>query len=447
MAQAEKTEERNANMKYFAPDYAYTQQALQRDMFIAVNDDGRIDSIVKRDYKAIAHTSSGDITYLPNTLLLPGFVNTHSHVFQRALRGHTHRPLSEHDSFWTWRRAMYAEAQRLDPDSLYESALRTYREMLSAGYTTVGEFHYVHHQSNGQPYDNPNAMSEAVLAAGRDAGIRVVLLMTAYAQSGFHQPPEEGQRRFCDRIVDAYLQRVDDLRVKGVAIGVAPHSVRAVPEQWFRAIADYSRMHNLPLHVHADEQMAEIEQCQAAYKCTPIELLERFGALGPQTTIIHATHANETELALLANYKCTVCVCPTTEGDLGDGIAPYDELMKKDILLAIGSDSNTRLDPIEELRWAEYTARLRYQRRRVLVCEKLASPGPLLLDIGTHGGAVALRQETGKLAPGLFADFVTIDLNHPSLYGWTEDDLLDVLFFGVSIDVVQQVWVQGRSSK
>ncbi len=427
-------------MKYLAPDYIYTPQGIERNMLIAITDEGRIAAIEKQDSES-THALAGKnaITRLPNTLLLPGFVNAHSHVFQRALRGHTHRPLSAHDSFWTWRYAMYEEAQRLTPDSLYGSALRTYREMLTAGYTTVGEFHYVHHQPNGKPYDNPNAMSEAVLAAAKEAGIHIVLLMTAYAQSGFHQPPEEGQRRFCDRSVDAYLQRVEDLRIKGVTIGVAPHSVRAVPEDWFRAIADYSRAHDIPLHVHADEQRAEIEQCQTSYGCTPIELLERFGALGPHTTIIHATHANNAELDLLAQYGCTVCVCPTTEGDLGDGIAPYDAFIQKDIPLAIGSDSNTRLDPIEELRWAEYSARMRYQRRRVLVREQLASPGPLLLGIGTRGGAVALKQETGTLAPGMSADFVAIDLTHPSLYGWTEEDVLDTVFFGASSDVIKNI--------
>lgn len=339
---------------------------------------------------------------------------------------------------------MYAEAQRLNPDLLYESALHTYREMLAAGYTSVGEFHYVHHQPGGQPYADPNAMSEAVIEAGRDVGIRVVLLMTAYAQSGFSQPPEEGQRRFCDASVDAYLNRVEALRITDAPIGVAPHSVRAVPEKWFRAIADYSRLHELPLHVHADEQIAEIEQCQAAYSCTPIELLDRFGALGAMTTIVHATHADATEIALLAQYGCTVCVCPTTEGDLGDGIAPYTELLAAHIPLAIGSDSNTRLDPIEELRWAEYSARMRYQRRRVLVANELASPGPLLLEYGTRNGAFSLGLETGVIAPGLLADFVAVDMNHPSLAGWNAEDFLDVLVFGASSEVVVGTWVGGK---
>lgn len=430
-------------MKHLAPDYVCTPQGLQANMIISISDDGYIVSIHQRDLGA-QFIAPSEIFVLPGIALLPGFVNAHSHVFQRALRGHTHRPLSRHDTFWTWRRAMYAEAQRLDPDLLYEGALLTYREMLAAGYTSVGEFHYVHHQPGGQPYANPNVMSEAVLQAGREAGIRVVLLMTAYAQSSFNQPPEEGQRRFCDASVDAYLARVEALRITGVPIGLAPHSVRAVPEDWFRAIAEYSHVHLLPLHVHADEQRAEIEQCQAAYGCTPIELLDRFDALGAKTTIVHATHASAAEIALLAQYGCTVCICPTTEGDLGDGIAPYAELLAAQIPLAIGSDSNTRLDPIEELRWAEYSARMRYQRRRVLVAGEMASPGLSLLEYGTRRGAAALGLETGVIAPGMLADFVAVNLNHPSLAGWNAEDFLDVLFFGASSDVISQTWMRGK---
>ena len=433
-------------MKHLAPAYIYTPQGLQSNMIISIADDGRINTIMPRGEtsEGVQFIVPSDVSALPGVALLPGFVNTHSHVFQRALRGHTHRPLSRQDTFWTWRRSMYAEAQHLNPDTLYEKALTTYREMLGAGYTSVGEFHYVHHQPGGRPYDDPNAMSEAIIQAGRDAGIRVVLLMTAYAQSSFNQPPEEDQRRFCDVSVDAYLDRVEALRVRDIPIGVAPHSVRAVPEDWFRAIAGYNQIHHLPLHVHADEQTAEIEQCRAAYGCTPIELLERFGVLDSLTTIVHATHANPAEIALLEQYGCTVCVCPSTEGDLGDGIAPYAELLAAKIPLAIGSDSNTRLDPIEELRWAEYSARMCYQSRRVLVADELASPGPLLLRYGTQCGAKALGLETGEIAAGMSADFVAVDLNHPSLAGWTAEDFLDVLFFGASSSVIKQVWVQGR---
>lgn len=431
-------------MKYLATNYAYTPQGLQKNVTLAIDDAGRIVSIMGSEQ--VEASAMQDVSRMPDTLLLPGFVNAHSHAFQRALRGHTHRALSQHDTFWTWRNAMYAAAQRLTPDTMYETTLATYKEMVLAGYTTVGEFHYVHHQPDGQPYANPNTMSEAVISAAYDAGIHLVLLMTAYVQGGFAQSPEEGQRRFCDSSVEAYLQRVDALRTSGVVdVGLAPHSVRAVPEAWLRAIADYRRHYALPLHIHADEQRQEMEQCVAFYGCTPIELLERVGALGPKTTIVHATHATTEELALLAKNSCTVCVCPTTEGDLGDGIAPYAELVERDILLAIGSDSNTRLDPIEELRWAEYSARMRYQRRRIMVCEKITSPGPLLLDIGTHGGALALgREQRGLLAPGMSADLVAINLKHPSLQGWTEEDVLDTLFFGASSDVISGVWVAGK---
>ncbi len=430
-------------MKHLVPDYVYTPQGLQANMIVSISDDGRIDSISQQNVGA-QFIAPSEILSLNGVALLPGFVNTHSHVFQRALRGHTHRPLSKQDTFWTWRRAMYAEAQKLNPDLLYKNALTTYHEMLEAGYTSVGEFHYVHHQFDGQPYADPNVMSEAVIQAGKEAGIRVVLLMTAYAQSGFNQPPEEEQRRFCDTSIDAYLDRVEALRVKGGPIGVAPHSVRAVPEDWFRAIAEYSHTHQLPIHVHADEQMAEIEECLTMHGCTPIELIEHFGALGALTTIVHATHANTTEIALLTQRGCTVCVCPTTEGDLGDGIAPYAELLAAQIPLAIGSDSNTRLDPIEELRWAEYSARMRYQRRRVLVGGELASPGSLLLEYGTRRGAVALGIDTGVIAPGMLADFIAVDLHHPSLAGWNAEDFLDVLFFGASADAIVGTWVQGK---
>ncbi|HEY6287772.1 MAG TPA: formimidoylglutamate deiminase [Ktedonobacteraceae bacterium] len=430
-------------MKHLAPDYVYTPQGLQANLIVSISDDGRITSLSPKNVGA-QFIAPSEILSLNGVALLPGFVNTHSHVFQRALRGHTHRPLSKQDTFWTWRRAMYAEAQKLNPDLLYKNALTTYHEMLAAGYTSVGEFHYVHHQLDGQPYADPNVMSEAVIQAGKEAGIRVVLLMTAYAQSGFNQPPEEEQRRFCDASIDAYLDRVEALRVKGGPIGVAPHSARAVPEEWFRAIAEYSHTHQLPLHVHADEQMAEIQQCLTMHGCTPIELLEHFGALGALTTIVHATHANTSEIALLTQHGCTVCVCPTTEGDLGDGIAPYAELLAAQIPLAIGSDSNTRLDPIEELRWAEYSARMRYQRRRVLVGGELESPGSLLLEYGTHRGAVALGLETGVIAPGMLADFIAVDLHHPSLAGWNAEDFLDALFFGASADAIVGTWVQGK---
>ncbi len=426
-------------MKHLAPAYIYTPHGLQDNKVVSISDDGSISAITERT----ENTTITDL--LPDVALLPGFVNTHSHAFQRTLRGQTQHARAAHDTFWTWRQAMYEAAQCLTPDTLYQNTVQTYREMLAAGYCSVGEFHYVHHQPDGHPYANANIMSEAVLQAGLDAGIRVVLLLTAYAQGNFRQPPDRMQRRFCDASLDAYLARLDALRSKGIHLGVAPHSVRAVPADWLRAIGEYSRSHHLPFHIHADEQLAEIEQCRSAEGCTPIELLERCAVLGPQTTIIHVTHANQEEIALLAQSGSSVCVCPTTEGDLGDGIAPYNELIAAHIPLAIGSDSNTRLDPIEELRWAEYSARMHYQRRRILVADASASPGASLLASGTQAGANALGLQTGSITPGMAADFVAIDLQAPSLAGWTPDTFLDTLFFGASSQVITQTWVQGKN--
>ncbi|GCE06724.1 formimidoylglutamate deiminase [Dictyobacter aurantiacus] len=426
-------------MKGLAPDYVYTPQGLLANQVVRVSDEGMIVEVVER-------VEGMEVTEeMPGLALLPGFVNTHSHAFQRGLRGHTQRRLSVHDTFWTWRNAMYAQAQRLTPESIYEISRQVYGEMLASGYTSVGEFHYVHHRPDGRPYAHPNALAQAVVQAGRDAGIRVVLLLTAYARGDFKRPPSDEQRRFCDASLVAYLERAEALRISGIPCGIAPHSVRAVPPDWLEAIADYSRQYQLPFHIHADEQRAEIEQCLEAEDCRPIELLRRCSALGPLTTVVHATHADEHEITLLAEAGATVCVCPTTEGDLGDGIAPYAELVQASIPLTIGSDSNTRLDPFEELRWAEYSARMRYQRRRVLIPDGISAPGPLLFAYGTRYGAQALGLQTGLIAPGLAADFIAIDLKAPALDGWTPQDLPDVLCFGASANqVIKQTWVQGR---
>jgi formimidoylglutamate deiminase len=432
------------SMTYLAPDYVLTPQGWLAAHVVVLDEQGRIAALIGRE-QADQLPREQAIEELRGVALLPGFVNVHSHVFQRALRGHTQRSLERRDTFWTWRRAMYTEAQRLQPESLYSVALATYREMLAAGYTAVGEFHYVHHQPDGRPYAPVNAMAEALLEAARAAGIRLVLLMSAYARAGFGRAAAEEQRRFCDPAVEVYLERVELLREAGVAVGVAPHSVRAVPEDWLCAIAAYSQRYALPLHVHADEQPGEIEECLAAHGCRPLELLDRCGVLSERTTVVHATHADRAEIELLARAGAGVCLCPTTEGDLGDGIAPYAELLAQRIPLTIGSDSNTRLDPFEELRWAEYSARMRYLRRRVLVAAEETSPGTLLLACGTEHGAAALGMEdAGRIHPGALADLVAIDLTSPALSGWTPGDLLDCLIFGASAAVVKAVWVAGQ---
>src|SRR4051812_13424513 len=249
---------------------------------------------------------------------LPGFTNAHSHAFQRALRGRVERvdPQHPHDDFWTWREAMYQAATALDPDGAYDVARLLYGEMVAAGYTAVGEFHYPHHQPDGTPYPDPNAMARATVAAARDAGIEIVLLMCAYARAGAGKPPTPGQLRFCDPTASAYLLRVEDLAAD-CQVGLAPHSVRALPREWLEEIARYAETSGMVVHIHANEQRREVEECLDEHGRRPIELLAEVGLLGPRTTIIHATHVTDGELDLLAETGAGVCACPTTEANLG----------------------------------------------------------------------------------------------------------------------------------
>jgi formimidoylglutamate deiminase len=346
-------------------------------------------------------------------------VNAHSHAFQRGLRGRAERPTpAERDDFWTWRTAMFALAARLDPESMRTLAEETYREMAAAGYGVVGEFHYVHHHPDGRPYANSNAMALAVAEAAQSAGLEIVLLPAAYHRNGWDggdRPPAEGQRRFCDPDVEAFLERVDGLREyarerDGVSVGIAAHSVRAVPAQWLGRIATYAEEHDLVRHVHAHEQRRELEECQAEHGRTPIELLEHTGFLGPRTTVIHGIHVTEQDIALLAGSGTTVVSCPTTEGNLGDGYLPAMAYAEAGVPLAIGSDSQVRIDPFEEARELETGSR----RERQLRSGLMARTGDLWADLVTAG-----HRSLGT-GPGRTLE---IDLDHPDLRGVGAEDL------------------------
>ena len=331
---------------------------------------------------------------------IPGFVNAHSHAFQRALRGRT-----EGDDFWAWREAMMAMARGLAPGHVRSLYADVYREMLAAGYTAVGEFHYL-------------GLEEALAAldAADEAGIEIVLLLSGYARGGLP--------RFRQSSPAEYLRQVESLRRRGARVGIAPHSVRACPEDWLRELARYAEGERLPLHVHADEQPREIEACLAEYGMRPIELLERTGCLGPRTTVVHATHANGHELDLLAAAEARVCACPTTEANLGDGFLPVERLLRRGIRICIGSDSNVRIDPLEELRELEGIARRQAGQRNVLSLESL-------LCAGADEGAAALGLES-------WPD-VRVDLEHRSLRGVAEPDVLPALVFGCAADVLSPV--------
>jgi formimidoylglutamate deiminase len=359
---------------------------------------------------------------------LPGFVNAHSHAFQRALRGRVERvdPANPADDFWTWREAMYAAATALDPDSIYAVSRAAYAEMRAAGYVAVGEFHYPHHRPDGRPYPDPNAMAKAVARAAADAGMELVLLMTAYERAGAGRPPAEGQRRFCDPTVADYLGRVDALAAEGLCrVGLAPHSVRAVSRPWLEAIAAYAAGGGMVVHVHVDEQRRELEECAAEHGVTPIELLDAVGLLGERTTLVHATHAGDRELDLVAAAGATICACPTTEANLGDGFLPAERIFARGIPLCIGSDSNTVIDPLVELREIEAIARRAAERRNVLVRPGESGPTPYLLDVGTVNGARAL----GIAEP---LPQVEVDTKFPPLAGVAPDDVPAALVFGGS---------------
>jgi formimidoylglutamate deiminase len=330
-------------------------------------------------------------------LTLPGFVNAHCHAFQRALRGRT-----EGADFWAWRRSMLDLASCLAPGQVRKDYVDVYRELLGAGYTAVGEFHYL-------GFDEAVAAAEAA----DEASIAFVLLYAAYARGGLE--------RFRQESVAEYIRQLEALRERGIRVGVAPHSVRACPRAWLEDLARYAEREGLPLHVHADEQPREIEECLAENGMRPIELLADAGCLGPRTTVVHATHADDHELDLIADAGARVCLCPTTEANLGDGFAPVERLCERGIGICIGSDSNVRIDPFEELRELEGIARRRTGRRNVVFPDSL-------LSFGTDEGAAAL---------GL-ADWpeTAVDLDHPSLRGVAEADLFPALVFGCSADVV-----------
>jgi formimidoylglutamate deiminase len=326
---------------------------------------------------------------------LCGFVNVHSHAFQRALRGRT-----EGADFWAWRETMLDLARGQTPQGVRESYVAVYAEMLAAGYTAVGEFHYL-----------GLAEAHAAAAAAADAGIELVLLYAAYARGGLD--------RFRQDSVADYLAGLEELRAAGVRVGVAPHSVRACPRTWLEELGRYAAEHELPLHVHADEQPREIEECVAEHGMRPIELLADCGCLGPRTTVVHATHADGRELDLLGEAGARICACPTTEANLGDGFLPVERALHRRIGLCIGSDSNVRIDPLEELRELDGIARRQSGRRDVFAIDAL-------LAIGADEGAGSLGLEAWPP--------VEIDLGHPQLRGVA--DPLGALVAGCSADVV-----------
>ena len=365
---------------------------------------------------------------------LPGLANAHSHAFHRALRGRTHGGRGD---FWSWREQMYAVADRLDPQRYLALARAVYAEMALAGITCVGEFHYLHHDRDGGRYADANAMSEALVAAAAQAGIRITLLDTCYLSAGVDGAPLTGaQRRFGDGDADRWAQRVDAFAPAGghVRVGAAVHSVRAVPAAQLPVVAAWARERDAPLHLHLSEQPAENEACQAAYGRSPAELLADAGVLGPRTTAVHATHLGDTDVRLLGTSRTGVCFCPTTERDLADGIGPAPQLAAAGSPLSLGSDSHAVIDPFEEARGLELDERLRSRVRGTFTAAEL-------LSAASRAGHEALGwSDVGGIATGQRADLVTVALDRVRTAGVPPTG---VLFVAGAADVTD-VLVDGR---
>jgi formiminoglutamate deiminase len=371
-------------------------------------------------------------------LTLPGLANGHSHAFHRALRG---AAWAGGDTFWTWRTRMYAVAERLDPDSYYTLARAVYAEMALAGVTCVGEFHYLHHAAGGKRYGDPNEVGLRLIDAAASAGVRITLLDACYLASGFAPggeplPLAGVQLRFGDGTAADWAERVSGFNCDSLGmvapharLGAAVHSVRAVGPGQVPEIMAWSHAHGAPVHAHLSEQPLENAESRAAFGRTPAEVLYDAGALGPRTTLVHATHLTERDIDLLGGSRSTVCMCPLTEADLADGVGPAPALAAAGSPLALGSDGHSAIDLLEEARWMELAQRLVTRRRGHFSATDLAAAATV------HGHACLGWPEAGEIVPGAYADLVTLPLDSPRLAGGGSDPLAAVFAAGTAADV------------
>ncbi len=408
-----------------------------------VDEDGIIVRAGPRD--ALASVPVGEVVRdFGRAVVLPGLVNAHSHAFQRGIRGATHHRNHDDDDFWSWRTAMYGAATQLDPDGVFEITRRAFAEMLAVGITCVGEFHYLHHRPDGSRYDAPDLLSEQIVRAAAHVGIRLVLLETYYERAGHGAPALPEQRRFCDGSVAAYLERLERLRARGVAVGIAPHSVRAVSAPSLRALAEHANTHGLPLHAHVSEQPRENQLCMAEHGCSPLQLLRDSGCLDRPGafTAVHAIHVDDDDRRLLAGHH--VCACPTTEADLGDGIVPASSYAEAGVRIALGSDSNAVIDLLQEARWLELGERWRTGRRVRLAAAGVGLGGVLLRGCTRDGARALGRPELGSLRAGAPFDAAVIGRDHRVLESVADHDLLDAIMMSGTGALVTHVVVGGR---
>lgn len=426
----------SADVKTYWCAQAWIDGTVEQGVVVETGADGRIAAV--RTRTAAPPRGAEPL----HGLTLPGLANTHSHAFHRALRGTVQVGSG---TFWTWRETMYRVAAGLTPDSAHALARAVYAEMALAGITCVGEFHYLHHNPGGEPYDDPNAMGHALIAAAADAGIRITLLDTAYLASGFGprgrgEPPGPQQLRFSDGSAEAWAERASALRADDahVRTGAAIHSVRAVPARELAPVVQWARERSAPLHVHLSEQTAENEACLEAHGRTPAGLLADHGVFGPRTTAVHATHLTEEDIRLLGAASTNVCMCPTTERDLADGIGPAPRLERAGCRLSLGSDSHAVVDLLEEARAMELNERLRSRTRGHWTAARL-------LRAATENGHDALGwPEAGRLEEGMLADFTTVSLESVRTAGAVPRTAAETAVFAATAADVRHTVVGGR---
>jgi formimidoylglutamate deiminase len=452
----------DSTLNTWLPDLVYVDGRFKSGLAVVNDDAGQLAGVTP---------ANGAVNAIPlkDRAVLPGLINAHSHAFQRVIRGRTEfRTANSKDSFWTWREMMYSAAARLSPEDVYDASRMAFLEMALGGITTVGEFHYLHHAPDGSAYDDPNLLAKEVVRAANDVGLRIALLRVAYARSGFETEINPQQARFIEEEPETFLKNTEQLQsfLQPSALawaGIAPHSVRAVPLTYLKKIIGFAKERQLVTHMHVAEQQAEVSACVAEYGRSPVALLETEGLLSERFTAVHAIHVTPKAVGMLAATGAAVCACPTTERNLGDGIIPVDELFKRGVPVALGTDSHVEIDLLEDARELEYHLRLQRMERAVLAPSRSASPGEaaldaeagrstdrpsglaaILFDCATVNGAKSLQCPSGAFEPGLAADFFTVDLNDPSIAGASEDDLLSSIVFSLSRTAVKDVVVGGK---
>ena len=434
-------------MQTWLPDLVYTNGRFASD--VAVVCDEKIVRLCPAE-------EATDAIHLTNRALMPGLVNGHSHAFQRVIRGRTERRSQyTSDSFWTWREQMYAAANRLTPEEIYNASRMAFLEMALAGITAVGEFHYLHHAPDGTVYSDPNLIGREVIRAARDVGIRIALLRVAYARAGYQREPDPRQVRFIESTPDVYLKNLEQLLAapelkQGEAwVGVAPHSVRAVPLDYLKTVVEFAKARGLVVHMHVAEQTAEVAACIEEYRRSPVALLETEGLLSEKFTAVHAIHVTSKAVSAIADSRAKVCACPTTERNLGDGVVPVDEYFDQGVPVSLGTDSQTQIDLLEDARELEYHLRLQRMSRNVLATDNTddtdqSALARRLFECATVNGASSIGFEGGSLAAGAPADFFTVDLDDPSIAGSSPENLLANVVFSLSRAAVRDVIVGGK---